>query len=304
MYLEHFNIIEQPFTLTPNTEFYCNLNTHENALNTLFYGLRSGEGFIKVTGEVGSGKTLLCRKLLNGLEKPFVTAYVPNPDLTPITLKKSLIKELGENISPDADITAINDIITETLLKLHKDHQKVVLIIDEAQALPDETLEAVRLLTNLETESDKLLQIVLFGQPELDVRLNEYKFRQLKQRITFSYQLTSLTKEDTSAYVFHRLSIAGFRKGTLFSRPALDLLYKKSRGTPRLINILCHKAMLSAYGRGQYTIDKNAMKAAIRDTETTSSLEKTSTKTWFISGFAITGVILFIYCYQHFLGSL
>lgn len=265
MYLEHFKIKEQPFKLTPNTNFYCGLLTHESALNVLLVGLQNGEGFIKVTGEVGSGKTLVCRKLLNSLTDPFITAYILNPDLTPNELRYAIAKELG--VDTQQNSSDLREGLTQKLMELNTQEKRVVLIIDEAQALSDQCLETVRLLTNLETETEKLLHIVLFGQPELDSKINSHEFRQLKQRITFSFELTPLSKEDLDAYVFHRLSIAGYRKGQLFSKSALSLLYQYSGGTPRVINIICHKAMLSAFGKGKHTVNKKVMKAAIEDTK-------------------------------------
>lgn len=304
MYSKHFQLTDQPFGLTPNTNFYCNLSTHENALNTLFYGLKSGEGFITVTGEVGTGKTLLCRKLLNALDEPFITAYLPNPDLTPIMLKKALLKELGVDTKTLNDLSIINDTINETLLQLHQNGKKIVLIIDESQALPNDTLESVRLLTNLETESEKLLQIVLFGQPELNDRLNEHHFRQLKQRITFSYELAPLSKSDTEAYIFHRLNIAGYNRGRLFSKRSVSMLHKKSKGTPRLINIYCHKAMLSAYGKGKSTVSKKDMFYAIKDSDPKSTgTGRFQSSVLMPALFVIASIVLFI-CYQHHIGKL
>lgn len=290
MYLEHFKIKEQPFQLTPNTNYYCGLLTHESALNVLTVGLKNGEGFIKVTGEVGSGKTLVCRKLLNTLKDPFVTAYIPNPDLTPTQLRLAIAQELG--LESQADENKLREALTNKLLAFNAAGKRVVLIIDEAQALSDACLETVRLLTNLETETEKLLHIVLFGQPELNLRLDRPEFRQLKQRITFSFELTALSKEDLDAYVFHRLSIAGYRQGQLFSKPALNLLYEHSKGTPRIINVLCHKAMISAFGKGQHTIDKKTMKAAISDSQIFQ--QKKSRTIYLYSAVAVilTGIIL------------
>lgn len=267
MYLEHFGISEHPFTLTPNTQFYCNLTAHENALNVLLFSLEGDEGFIKITGEVGTGKTLLCRKLLNMLDSPYVTAYVPSPDLSPGELRKAFAKELHIEID-GLDETKLRDRLVAKLLEHHSKGEKVVLIIDEAQALPDDTLETMRLLTNLETESKRLLQIVLFAQPELDERLAQRKFRQLQQRITFSYQLGTLSIEDVKSYIFHRLAIAGYRSGNLFNKAALDLVIKSCSGTPRLINIVCNKAMLVAYGKGDKKIGKKAIRSALQDSNT------------------------------------
>lgn len=267
MYLDHFKFKELPFTLTPNINFFCSLKGHDEALKTVVFSLRSGEGFIKVVGEVGSGKTLLCRKLLETIEKEFVTAYIPNPDLSSIELRRALARELGIDPSLLHDQHELLTHINNQLLHLHAAGKRVVLLIDEAQALPPESLEALRLLTNLETATTKLLQIVLFGQPELDDRLNHNSLRQLKQRISFSYYLPKLSREELDTYVFHRLATAGYTYGTLFSKRARDLLYKFSGGVPRLVNILCHKALLVAYGRGNDSITPKVIRIAAKDTE-------------------------------------
>jgi MSHA biogenesis protein MshM len=272
MYLEHFNLQKPPFSLTPNTQFFCNLPGHQEALNVLLFSINSGEGFMKITGEVGSGKTLLCRKLLSELDSSFITAYIPNPDLDADGVRRSFAKELKiRGVSTISQVDLV-DLIYKKLVKLRKDGKHVVLIVDEAQALPDKSLEALRLLTNLETESEKLLQIVLFGQPELDLRLSQHNFRQLNQRITFSHKLLPLGRSDMQEYLCHRLVTAGHTKGSMFDKKSCDMLFQVSGGTPRIINILCHKAMLSAYGRGDKMIGKKAMLAAINDS---SELAKT-----------------------------
>lgn len=267
MYLEHFKFKELPFTITPNIGFFCHLKGHQEALNTLLFSLRSGEGFIKITGEVGSGKTLLCRKLLSSLDEKFYTAYIPNPDLNPIELRKALARELGLETQALHDQHELLNIINDRLLELHTSGKQIVLLIDEAQALPSESLETLRLLTNLETETTKLLQVILFGQPELDERLNQDSFRQLKQRISFSYYLPLMNREDLDSYLFHRLATAGYTYGSLFSNRSRNILFKASKGVPRLVNILCHKALLAAYGKGEKKVTHKAMRTAIHDTD-------------------------------------
>jgi len=266
MYLEHFKFKELPFKLTPDTEFFCALKGHQEALNVLLFSLRSGEGFIKIIGEVGAGKTLLCRKLLNSFSEEFVTAYIPNPDLQPMELRKALAHELGIDISMLPDQHELLGLINRKLLQLFDSGKRVVLLIDEAQALPPESLEALRLLTNLETGKAKLMQVVLFAQPELDDRLNQPQFRQLKQRISFSYYLPVMTREDLDTYLFHRLSTAGYSLGTLFTKRTRDIIYRSSKGIPRVVNILCHKALLAAYGRGEHKVTPRTIRMAIQDT--------------------------------------
>lgn len=267
IYLEHFGLKEQPFSLTPNTHFYCGLDTHQAALNVLLVSLKSGDGFIKITGEVGTGKTLLCRKLLDKLDEKFITAYLLNPKLTPIGLYKSIANELGINLEKHFDQQMIQEKMNDRLIECNSRGKQVVLIIDESQTMEDETLEALRLLTNLETGSKKLLQIVLFAQPELDERLQKKEMRQLRQRITFSHKLLPLKKPELTAYLNHRLATAGYTYGVLFNKRAYQLLFRASHGIPRVINILCHKAMLSAYGRNKKQVDAKSMLEAIKDSD-------------------------------------
>lgn len=267
MYQQFFGLTETPFSITPDTSYFYAHGHYSEALNTLLVALRTGEGFIKVTGEVGTGKTLLCRKLLNTVEKRFVTAYIPNPMLTPYGLQSAVAEELGLDMSRHYGHHQLLNMITNRLLELSAKGKHIVLCIDEAQAMPTETMEALRLLTNLETEKKKLLQVILFGQPELDERLSEVKVRQLKQRITFSYHLKPIQKKNLEQYLRHRLGIAGYKGGNLFEVKAISSLFKASRGIPRLINILSHKSMMSAYGEGTKYVDNKNMQAAIKDTE-------------------------------------
>lgn len=272
MYLQHFQLNELPFRITPDTSFFFNHFSHTEALNVLSVALNSGEGFIKITGEVGTGKTLLCRKLLNAIDEggKFVSAYIPNPYLTPETLKMALAEELDIRFPRDISQHHLLALITSRLTKIHKSGKKVVVCLDEAQALPLESLEALRLLTNLETEKRKLIQVVLFGQPELDERLNDKSVRQLKQRITFSYDLKPLQGNSVADYVNYRLNIAGYKGTPLFTAGAMKVLQKGSSGIPRLINILSHKALMIAYGKGTRQITRQHMRLAVADTESSS----------------------------------
>lgn len=267
MYQQFFGLTETPFSITPDTSYFYAHGHYSEALNTLLVALRTGEGFIKVTGEVGTGKTLLCRKLLNTVERRFVTAYIPNPMLTPYGLQSAVAEELGLDMSRHYGHHQLLNMITSRLLELSAKGKHIVLCIDEAQAMPTETMEALRLLTNLETEKKKLLQVILFGQPELDECLGEARVRQLKQRITFSYNLKPIQKKNLEQYLRHRLGIAGYKGGQLFDVKSISSLFKASRGIPRLINILSHKAMMAAYGEGSKYVDNKAMLAAIKDTE-------------------------------------
>jgi MSHA biogenesis protein MshM len=266
MYTAHFGLQEPPFGITPDTSFFFTSPHSQEALNTLLIAARSGEGFIKITGEVGTGKTLLCRKFMATLGDGFVTAYIPNPYLEPRTLMLALADELEITLAKDVDQHQLLKSITGRLLELAAQDKQVLLCLDEAQAIPVESLEALRLLTNLETEKRKLLQIVLFGQPELNRKLELDSIRQLAQRITFHYHLGPLSRDDLDYYLAHRLRIAGFTGARLFSRGAVGKLFSASGGIPRLVNILAHKAMMLAYGQGRQQVARGHVAAAARDT--------------------------------------
>lgn len=274
MYLNHFGLKEAPFSITPDTSFYFASPNYKIGLNTLLFAILSGEGFIKITGEVGTGKTLLCRKLMHSLNDSFKVAYVPNPYLEPKSLLMVLAQELGIELQTDATEHVLLNALTNALLEFARNNIKVVVCLDEVQAMPIETLEALRLLSNLETEKRKLLQVVIFGQPELETKLNHASIRQLKQRISFEYRLSRLTHDETQFYLNHRLAVAGHVGGRMFTGAALALLYFKSRGTPRLINILAHKALLAAYGKGKYQVDLREAYAAVSDTQSVASFWK------------------------------
>jgi MSHA biogenesis protein MshM len=267
VYLEHFGLNELPFGITPDTAYTFIAASHQEALNTLLVALAGGEGFIKITGEVGTGKSLLCRRLLQTLPPGSVSAYLPNPYLAPRTLLLALGEELGLDLDPAADDYHLLQGINRKLLEYAAAERQVVVCIDEAQAMPRETLEALRLLSNLETEKRKLLQIVLFGQPELDERLADPAVRQLRQRIAFHYRLQGLGRGEIGNYLAHRLRVAGYRGEGLFASAANRALYRASRGTPRLVNILANKALLAVFGEGRQTVKTRHVRLAARDTE-------------------------------------
>ena len=267
MYLQHYRLKELPYSLTPDTTFFMSRAGYRDALNVLLVALRSGEGFMKVVGEVGTGKTLLCRTLLRALEGEFVCAYLPNPYLRPASLLLSIADELRIDYPKRASQHQMLRLINEGLLNFHAEGKRVVVCMDEAQAVPLQTLESLRLLTNLETEKTKLLQVVLFGQPELDKVLDDPSIRQLRQRITFSYDLQPLNREGVEEYIQHRLVVAGYDGPKVFEPKALDELARASRGVPRLINILAHKALMAAFGEGELRVSKAHARAAIADTD-------------------------------------
>lgn len=274
MYLEHFGMRETPFAITPDTSYFYSYGTYQEALNVLLVALRSGEGFIKISGEVGTGKTLLCRKLLNTLGDDFVTAFLPNPCLTPAGLRMALADELEIKYARNMGQHRILSLINDRLIELNAEGKQVVLLLDEAQALPDDSMEALRLLTNLETEKSKLLQVVLFGQPELDERLAENKLRQLRQRITFSYGLNSIDRIGIDGYLVHRLLVSGYHGRPLFGVDAVDALHQSSQGVPRVINVLAHKALMAAYGQGAYSVTVQHVELAAKDTEAAKLLSQ------------------------------
>jgi MSHA biogenesis protein MshM len=265
-YLRHFGLREAPFGITPDTTFFFPCRATQQAFNTLVVAVSNGEGFIKITGEVGTGKTLLCRKFLGTLDSNWVSAYVPNPSFEPRTLYLALAEELGILVSATLDQHQLVKAITRALLDLARQRKRVVLCMDESQAMSLETLEALRLLTNLETEKRKLMQVVLFGQPELDRKLASPSIRQLLQRITFQHHMQGLEESEVGAYVSHRLSVAGFSGRALLSPATLSFLHRASGGIPRLVNVLMHKAMLLAYGEGRWSVERADIRAAASDT--------------------------------------
>lgn len=294
MYRQHFGLNEHPFSLTPDTQFYFNSPGHRDVLNTLLLALKHSEGFIKVIGEVGTGKTLLGRKLLTALSDRFITAYIPNPYLTPEELKWFLAEEIGiayDNQMPSYQLLRE---ITQRLIDLASQKRQVVLIVDEAQAMPRETIEALRLLTNLETEKSKLLQVVLMGQPELDDVLRQPDLRQLNQRIVFAETISCLNRRQVYHYVNYRITSAGCKKN-IFSSSALRLLYAASGGVPRLINILAHKALLAAYGKSALTVDRQHMVSAILDTAEAKKYGRWQARRdyWLWSLLALTAAVAF-----------
>lgn len=296
MYLEHFGLKQQPFSLTPNTQFFLNMASYHKAYNMLMVSIANREGFMKVVGEVGTGKTMLCRKVMNSLEEDrgaYATAYIANPVLSPKGLFLAFAEELGLEEDIDSGHHSLLKKISRRLMELASAGRQVVLFIDEAHAMPEKTLEALRLLTNLETEKAKLFQVILFAQPELDEMLREKSLRQLQQRITFSYQLETMDREGVERYVTHRLATAGYNGPAIIGRKALDMVYRASGGIPRLINILCHKAMMVAYGKGERRVDVNHMKRAIGDTDG-AALPAASYKSVSVAGVAIVASVLVV----------
>jgi MSHA biogenesis protein MshM len=286
MYLQHFGLREPPFSLTPDTSFFFACTNYQEGLNTLLVAARNGEGFIKITGEVGNGKTLLCRKFISSLSqgkqattligtqdassesagKHFVTAYLPNPYLEPRSLLLALADEFRIELDPNVDQHILLKELTRALLNFAREGKRVLVCLDEAQAMPLESLEVLRLLTNLETEKRKLLQVVLFGQPELNERLRHNSIRQLRQRISFQYELKGLRRDELERYLRHRVAVAGYAGETLFASAAVGKMHRVTGGTPRLINILAHKALMLAFAEGRQQVGSNHVAKAAADT--------------------------------------
>lgn len=284
MYLKHFGLHELPFGLTPDTSFFFASSTYQEALNTLLVAARNGEGFIKVTGEVGNGKTMLCRKFLSALnqrgasansigtqdnaqgEQRFMIAYIPNPHLEPRSLLLALAEQFRVPADRMEDQHQLLKGLTISLLECARNGQRALVCLDEAQAMPLKSLEVLRLLTNLETEKRKLLQVVLFGQPELDDNLRHHSVRQLRQRITFQHQLHGLSGDELDRYLRYRLKVSGFAGETLFTKAAVKKLQRLTKGTPRLVNIVAHKSLMLAYGEGRQQVDAREIDIAAQDT--------------------------------------
>jgi len=270
MYLQHFGLAQYPFSLTPNTHFFLKLPSHVEAFDRLIESLENQGGFIKITGEFGTGKTMLCRKVLNALENHkhrYITTYVPHPILSEEGIMHALAEVLSVDYKASTNYYDLLKKITEQLVAHNQENKCVVLFIDEAQAMPEESLEAIRLLSSAFAGQKKLLQVVLFWQPELDAHIEQPALHKLNNQISFSYKLPPLNRDGVEAYVQHRLARAGFSGSVMFSRSALDQLFKSSHGIPRLINILAHKSLMAAYGKGQQLVDHNHVSMAVADTD-------------------------------------
>ena len=274
MYEGHFSLREAPFSITPDTDFFYPHEGAQAALNTLLVALRSGEGFLKIVGEVGCGKTLLCRQLLRSIQGECVTAYIPNPDMGPNDLLMALAQELAVVLPMPLSRHALLQALQSALLAHNLAGRRVVVCIDEAQAIPMRTVESLRLLSNLETEKRKLLQLVLLGQPELDVKLAHPEIRQLLQRITFSEHLGPMTPLRVGPYLKHRLVVAALDAHTdtdLFEPAATEALAQCSGGVPRVINVLGNKCLMLAYGENRHRITPAHVRLAASGTAGTET---------------------------------
>ncbi len=280
MYEQHFGLTERPFSIAPDPRFLYMSQQHREALAHLLYGIGEGGGFVQLTGEVGTGKTTICRCLLEQVPDHVDVALILNPRVSAIELLASLCDELGIDYARDTDsIKLLTDVLNAHLLETHAQGRRTVLIIDEAQNLDADALEQVRLLTNLETTREKLLQIVLIGQPELRSLLAREELRQLSQRITARYHLEPIQRGETAAYIRHRLQVCGASE-TIFNDAAIDMVQKLSGGVPRLINVMCDRAMLGAYVEGERKVDVAIVIRAAREVLPEEGLDAPPGKGW------------------------
>ena len=267
MYYPHFGLKEPPFKITPNTDFFFSGGNRGAILDALVYAITNGEGIIKVVGEVGSGKTMLCRMLQTILPEKIESIYLANPSVAPEDVLHAIAFELQLNLPKNADRLKVMQELQAYLLARYAEGRQVVIFVEEAQGMPLATLEEIRLLSNLETKQDKLLQIVLFGQPELDDNLNQEHIRQLRERITHRFNLGPLQTKDVGEYLIFRLRAAGYHGPHLFTESAIKKLSKASEGLVRRVNILADKALLSAFADNVYHVTPKHVHAAVNDSE-------------------------------------
>jgi general secretion pathway protein A len=288
MYTEFFGLTEKPFAITPDPRYLFMSERHSEALAHLVYGVTESGGFIQLTGEVGTGKTTLVRTLLSQVPKKADVALILNPQLTAIEFLQSICDELGITMPGDKGSTkALIDALNSHLLEAHAKGRRTILLVDEAQNLAAEVLEEVRLLTNLETAKQKLLQIILIGQPELRDLLGRNDLRQLAQRVTGRYHLQPLTQAETDAYISHRLRVAGALVD-IFDERARREVYRLSAGIPRLVNVICDRALLGAYSLGRRSIDRNLVRQAAREIKG----EDIHNRNWLAPVFGVAAVVI------------
>lgn len=270
MYLEHFGLAQYPFSLTPNTRYFLKLPSHLQIFDAVVASLKQEGQFSKIVGEVGTGKTMLCRKMLNALSfhhQRFATAFIPHPILSEDALLSAIADELQLEVASNQNYRTLLKELGAQLLAIAKTKRQVVLFIDEAQAMPEESLNTVLLLTQTQAGAALPMKVVLFGQPELNELLERPVLRQLNDSMSCSFTLPALDSSGVEAYVQHRLAKAGFSGNHMFSNKAVELLVANSGGIPRVINVLCHKALLVAFGKGERIVNETHVQSAIDDTE-------------------------------------
>lgn len=266
MYKSYFGLTDEPFRMTPDTRFLFRSHRHEEAMSSLLYGIGEKKGFIVITGEIGTGKTTLCRTLLNQLDPATKTAVILNPSLSKVELLHSILDDLSIDVpGKNPSQKTLLDELNKFLIEQARAGGNVAVIIDEAQNLDADVLESIRMLSNLETEQEKLLQIILVGQPELNEILKLPKLEQLRQRIAVRYHITPLERTEIPEYIAHRLLVAGNAKCVEFTPDAIDAIAEYTRGTPRLLNVICDKCLLAAYATRTKQIDGRLAATAIMD---------------------------------------
>jgi len=290
MYLDHFGLNEPPFRITPHTDFFFAGANRGATLEALLYAITNDEGIVKVSGEVGSGKTMLCRVLMERLPNNVATVYLANPSLA----RDEILFEIAEELEMETGAerpSRLMRALQEHLIGLYSQGRRVVVLIDEAHAMPRETLEEIRLLSNLEANRHKLLQIVLFGQPELDIHLDAADMRQLKERITHSFRLEPLVRSDIESYIEFRMRAAGYRGPNVFSAGALRLIARASEGLTRRVNILADKSLLAAFAGNTHAVKEHEVRRAIRDSEFHRFRPK-SLALWLAAGGVAAGILI------------
>lgn len=266
MYLQFYNLTEKPFSVTADPNFLYLSRKHREAISHMQYGIAERMGFLEITGEIGTGKTTLCKAFLNTLDEHTKTAFILNSNLSEIQLLQAIVEDFGIRLKNKNKITMLNE-LNRFLLEQLRRNNNVVLILDEAQNLKPSLLEQVRLLSNLETEKEKLLQIVLVGQPELREKLVSRELAQLRQRIAIRYHILPLDRDEVEGYICHRLNVAGADNRNFFEKDAMEVIFRFSRGIPRLINIICDKALLAGYTLGKKDIKANMVKKCAKEVE-------------------------------------
>lgn len=268
MYNKFYGFQETPFNLTPNSRFFFESTKHAEALSTLIYAIKQRKGFVVITGEIGSGKTTVCRTLLNHLDSQTETALITNTHISGKDLLSTILEDLNVEHQPGSKSRLLSQLNHYLIEQLRRD-KNVVLIIDEAQNLSSSVMEEIRMLSNLETENEKLIQIVFLGQPELKKKLALDRLEQLRQRIAVFYHLAPLDAEDTKKYILHRLKVACGSDQQFFTDAALDMIYEFSRGVPRLVNQICDSALLSGYIYETKLLDEKILSEVIRESPMT-----------------------------------
>ena len=266
MYREFFGLKEKPFNVTSDPDFLFLSRVHKDALSHLSYGIKERKGFLEITGEIGAGKTTLCRALLNQLDSRTKTAFIMNSTLPEMQLLQAVVEDFGLTVESKNKVSLLRQ-FNNFLLEESSRGNNVVLIIDEAQNIKLKMLEEIRMLSNIETEKTKLLQIVLVGQPELKNKLNSPELKQLRQRISVRFHITALAKAEVSKYIDHRLNVAGSTGEIRFADDAVSSIYDYSGGIPRLINVVCDKALLLAYVMETSEINNSIVERSIREIE-------------------------------------